>query len=108
MVPRFNYVLMVVLCVGLLAGVTALAVTFSGPREEPGITGEQIEALINRLGNPDDNIVYETRRALLYAGEDALPHLERAAKSPQAEIAHHASELILLIRESGIEGRIEP
>ena len=99
MVPRLNYVLMVVLSVGLLFGVTALAVTFSGNDKKTEVTDEQIAALVNRLANSDEDVVLNARRSLLRIGVDALPRLERAVRSENPEVCRHAGELIRLIKE---------
>jgi len=99
MVPRLNYVLMATLSAGLLIGVTALAMTFSGDGKKTEVTDEQIEALVNRLANSDEDVVLNARRSLLHVGVDALPRLERAARSENPDVCRHAGELIRMITE---------
>lgn len=106
MAPRVNYILMAVLSLGLLAGVTALAVTYSGKGREREVSRERIDALVNRLADSDAEVVMDARRMLLRLGNQSLPRLYRALDSRNPQVRHHAGELIRLLE--GQTAPIEP
>lgn len=109
MVPRLNYVLMVVLILGLLGGVTVLAITFSDSPADlvHEISDAEIQALVNRLGSRDPEIRGSARGRLLELGERALPKLEEAVESGNPRIAPQAATLVEKIRGTVRHG-IEP
>jgi hypothetical protein len=101
MVPRLNFILMGVLSVGLMAGVTALAVTYSGKGRRTEVSEERVDALVNRLADRDEEVVGDARRLLLRIGPDSVPRLRKALDSHDAQTRRHANELIRLLEDSG-------
>jgi hypothetical protein len=107
MVPRLNYVLMVVLSVGLLAVVTGLALS-SQPKEKPAATDLELSAWINRLGNSDMDLVRQARSDLISAGQAALPRLKLALDSDNAQVRDQARRVIDVIEGRRTDLDIEP
>jgi hypothetical protein len=106
MVPKLNYVLMVVLTLGLLTVVTALALP--GPKVKPLATDAELTALINRLGNDDSDIVREARHDLINCGTHALPQLKLALTHENKQIRDQAKRTMDVIEGRVTEDEIEP
>lgn len=106
MVPKLNYVLMVVLTLGLLTAVTALALP--GPREKAPASDAQISALINRLANEDTDIVRDARHDLIDCGNHALPRLNLALQHENRQVRDQAKRTIDVIEGRATEEEIEP
>lgn len=106
MVPRANYVLMVVLTVVLLAGVTVLAMP--GPKVKAPPSDVEISALINRLGSDDADVVHDARHDLIVFGKDVLPKLTLALQHENKQIRDQAKRTIDVLEGRKTEAEMEP
>jgi hypothetical protein len=74
-----------------------------GPRDDRAL----IERLIKDLGSDDFDVREKATTALTVIGRPALPYLEEALKSPDAEIARRAKDLATDIKQGAAEKRTD-
>lgn len=104
MVPRLNFALMVVLIIGLLAGVTALALSGTKPASKRIPTAEEIDSLMTRLASPDESVSTDARNRLLRLGEQSpVERLRAASASSDPVLSANARETLQMLLPQGAQ-----
>jgi hypothetical protein len=89
--PKLNLVLMVVLAVGVIAGMAFLTLRPSCVRP---MDPAHVQKLIRKLGDSDPDVRREGEAGLRQAGAGAIPQLRDASKSSDRTLADRASKLL--------------
>ena len=78
-----------------------------GQEETPARLNEEIEKLVQQLGDQDFNVRQRASERLFEIGEPALPALQQALESPDGEVVVRARKLLSQIPRKAINNWIE-